>query len=166
MTNATPGKSCRGALSPRNSAMRLIFFFFKRKFCTENPLMFFCLSQTGGWDSNPRLAAENMRLIGFITPRLSSLSLHTLMDALALNHQHSAPVPPLAAALILFKTSHTLLALICTEELYFAASISILLSLTSVRFHTSPGISADGKTPRFKRSISVASAWLWRNIPA
>lgn len=142
MTNATPGKSCRGALSPRNSAMRLIFFF--GKFCTENPLLCFCLSQTGGFQP------------------LSGCREHAI-DWL---YNRSAPIPPLAASLILFKTSHTLLALICTEELYFAASISILLSLTGVRFHTSPGISADGITPPFKRSISVASARLWRNIPA
>lgn len=138
-----------------------LLYFFLKKILHREPIVFLFITNWGR-DPNPCLAAENMRLIGFITTRLSSLSLHTLADALALNHQHSAPVPPLAAALILFKTSHTLLALICTEELYFAASISILLSLTSVRIHTSPGISAD---LAFRRSISVASAWLWRNIP-
>lgn len=106
MTNATPGKSCRGALSPRNSATRLISFFLKKKILHGEPVFLFITNWggVGGWgESNPSLAAENMRLIGFITARLRSLSLHTLVDASALNHQHSAPVPPLAAALILFK---------------------------------------------------------------
>lgn len=50
-------------------------------------------------------------------------TLYSLVDAPALNHQHATPIP-LRLSLTPLQASHMLLALICTEELYSAASIS------------------------------------------
>lgn len=64
------------------------------------------------------------------------------------------------------QTSHTLLALVCTEELYFVVSISILLSLTCVRFHISAQFSGLDSKWYFKIVFMITMImWLRKKFP-
>lgn len=139
MTNARLGT--RAGAHKAHTILRLDsdWFFFYNPFSasqhlTKSPLFIFIIR------GDPTMYECREHVSDWLYHREISFTLYSLVDAPALNHQHATPLSLFLSHPL--QTSRMPLALICTEELYFVASISILPSLTSVRFHTSSQLSA------------------------